>query len=571
MNLKHLYTRLQSMYFIGLLLPLIIALCIFTGIYSLRMLNVDNRLNENILNSIAYNIEIKMNSMSRCSNIWSNQEAMEDFFVAVEKNGGEIPTKPVNLAIEYKSACINIMYLFSEVNPIGIGFYPLSNPNDNYFLFTYSDGLNNISNSNIENCSWFDDVIDSRGSAVFTPIVFDDAYSNEDEGVFSIVRLVTDIETRKALGIIKIDVSAKYFSKLFSNADNGGTSFYVLSNRDGDVIYSTEKWETSLNLLPGKYSIYSQNVGNTDWKLQFYMSAVDRGNILRSVLFLTLVITVLTVFISFIGYRYTSRQITEPLNCILETMKCASKGNYNKKISFNGECKVHEFTLIMNQYNKMIDKFGEYIEREYIAVSNQQLAEFRALQMQINPHFLYNILNCFVALNRMGAKNRLEKAIIALTNMFHYTCSLDYTKTLEEEFAFTEEYLELQQIRYQDKLQWKIALDDECRKYTIPKLIIQPLVENSIIHGVEPVDRMVSISVLGEYLDGFIMIRVSDDGAGISAEGNMLSNGIGLDNIKKRIKCLSASAELNVSINDSGAECIMLLPVTALTKRGDEK
>jgi GAF domain-containing protein len=186
------------------------------------------------------------------------------------------------------------------------------------------------------------------------------------------------------------------------------------------------------------------------------------------------------------------------------------------------------------------------------AVSNAALmamrdAEYQALQSQIQPHFLYNILNGLVALNRMGETKGVELSLLALKDMMRYTLEHERWTTVAEEFAFLDRYCRLQKLRFEERLSFSFNLSAESADFRLPKLILQPLVENAVIHGVEPCLSPVRLSVSARETDGLLVLRVEDDGAGCDPAGLESRERIGISNIRERLALLFRSARLDLT------------------------
>lgn len=570
MQSGYLHAKLRSMYVIGLLLPLMMAFMVFLGIQSARTVRDEQRLNDNVVSSLAYNIETCMKSMNRCSLTWTSQDAMIRFFKTMTRSHGALSASAAIIVTNYRAACLTTM-VYSGVTPLGVGYYPLDNPGGNYYLNTNS-GTAIYQEPDYPDQAWYQSAVAALGSAVYTPIVQDSLYPKEENGVFSVARLVTELDTRAPLGILKVDISASYFDELFSQVHSGETSGYQLLDQAGSVIYSTSgalSQLTSEGDKPRGYTVYTAPVGETGWQLACFVSPDDQSHLLRPLLLMTMLVGLAAVSISFAVFRLSSRQLIDPLHRILTTIDNARNGDFFEKIDL-GKCKISEFTLIADQYNRMVDSLSEHIEHEYNAKINQQRAEFMTLQMQINPHFLYNTMNSFVALNRIGAKHQLEEALITLTAMFRYTCGNVHETSVREEFDFIRKYLALQQLRFQERIIWSVELDEDCADYTLPKLLVQPLVENAVVHGLEPVDRPVHIAVIATHAQAggqtCLALIVADDGSGAdNAQVSRNHMGIGLDNIRKRIACLSPASTLStLKIPGEGTVCCILLPVCAI-------
>ncbi|MCL6547651.1 MAG: sensor histidine kinase, partial [Alicyclobacillus sp.] len=202
-------------------------------------------------------------------------------------------------------------------------------------------------------------------------------------------------------------------------------------------------------------------------------------------------------------------------------------------------------------------------------------AELAALQAQINPHFLYNTLNGVRWLVLMGEEPaRVGQVITSLVKLLQNTLGKDEEfHPLAEEIELVKSYLTIQEMRYRDKFKVEYALDAEVMKAPIPRLILQPLVENAIFHGIEPGKRPGTIRIAACKDTGRLRIEVSDDGVGIPSE--ILSNlftgdqkprksfsGIGLRNVHERIQLLYGN-EYGLRVESErghGTRIIMLLP-----------
>ncbi len=194
----------------------------------------------------------------------------------------------------------------------------------------------------------------------------------------------------------------------------------------------------------------------------------------------------------------------------------------------------------------MMDNHVKYLE--LISLGE---AEYQALQSQVQPHFIYNILNGFIGLNRLGEKKGLEKSIIHLKEMLRYTQDSRRVTTMAEEFSFVKNYCELQKLRFGDRLEYSIELAEGLEDIEIPRLILQPLAENAILHGLEPLeDKTGDLSVEGFHTmeDGEpkVTIVVRDNGVGFSLETLSEREHIGIGNVRKRFKYSFPNSAFNI-------------------------
>jgi two-component system sensor histidine kinase YesM len=194
-------------------------------------------------------------------------------------------------------------------------------------------------------------------------------------------------------------------------------------------------------------------------------------------------------------------------------------------------------------------------------------AEYRALQAQIQPHFMYNVLNGFVALNRMGARPALELSLHAFKDMLRYTIDHGRWSSVREEFAFLERYCHLQKLRFEEKFSYLFELEPDAADLNIPKLIVQPLLENAFVHGIEPSMRPCRAKVSGKIDSGALVLEVEDDGIGCDPAAIRDPGRIGIVNVRERLALLYSSSDLELSSSPgSGFKARIAIPVAELDR-----
>lgn len=549
---RHIYEKLNRIYLFSMLLPTIL-LAVFLSIYFYNRLRDDYMdMNRSILDTVSVNISTCFEHMNRCSLAWVANDEIYEFYKSVNSNNGDIPTMPIQLDQNYMTACNTILSL-SGKEISGIVYYPLTSAESKFYYYKkYSGNIQAFTGYNVKEQPWYQPALQSLKPVFYEP--HDAGYiTRGNTRVFSLLRKVRNLDSMRDIGIVKVDVSADYLREAFRNVHSYKNSCYMILNNENQIVYSTDETLNDLSSyysegvasvrVPGRgqYGIYSVPIKNSDWRLVYFGASRDIFARTNAIFYITVFLSIVTIVIAFIMFRHTSRRLTQPVTNILNTIERNETENFTVKIQMD-EDSDDEFSLIAKQYNHMIDKLKLHIDREYKAKLEQQKAEFYALQMQINPHFLYNILNGIVALNRIGENKLLEKTVIELTRLFHYTCSNQHISTINAEMEFVQRYLFLQQLRFSERLEYTVYYEEELQDVAIPKLLLQPLVENAIIHGLEPVDRIVHVSVKAETVEEdkvnnqkLIRITVQDDGCGTDEENFDESKHVGLDNLRKRI------------------------------------
>ena len=205
---------------------------------------------------------------------------------------------------------------------------------------------------------------------------------------------------------------------------------------------------------------------------------------------------------------------------------------------------------------------------KYREVLEKREAEYNALQSQVQPHFIYNVLNGFVGLNRLGDRSRLEEAILSLREMLRYVTYQEKWTTLGEEIDFLITYCELQKIRFGERLSYRFAIPDEIRDFPLPRLLLQPLVENAIVHGLEPSEEGGMISLEGEvyYRDERrrIVLTLKDEGVGF--EPTQTESHVGLKNVTERLKMAFPGSDLLIH-STPGEGTTMLMTIMEREQR----
>jgi len=221
------------------------------------------------------------------------------------------------------------------------------------------------------------------------------------------------------------------------------------------------------------------------------------------------------------------------------------------------------FTTFADYAALIMDNFFKHRE-----LLEKRDAEYRALQAQIQPHFLYNLLNGLIGLNRMGERQALENAILSLKGMLRYTLEQGDWTTVAEELEFLTKYCELQQLRFQDRLSVSIHCSPEAAAYRIPKLLLQPLVENAVIHGIEPLGGPGRLEVGARLLRrngaAVLGISISDNGVGFSPDAGLAGRHLGIANVKERLLVACPQAFLGIQSRPGGTQVTIEIAGDAL-------
>lgn len=249
-----------------------------------------------------------------------------------------------------------------------------------------------------------------------------------------------------------------------------------------------------------------------------------------------------------------TKLITNPLQKLLHSIKKVHAGDFTQQVDFSTTDEIGE---LGKGYNAMIGYIRDLIERVYKLQITEKEAELKALQAQINPHFLYNTLDTIFWKANKCKDPEISEMVYALSRFFRLSLNRGQDlSTVAQERELIENYLLLQQIRFKQKLSYQIDFDPQIMEIKILKLILQPFVENAIIHGIEQQENGGRILVTGELEDNWLSFKISDNGVGMPLEKvtqiisktnspvfteNTVSGGFAIQNVLERLELYYSS------------------------------
>lgn len=385
----------------------------------------------------------------------------------------------------------------------------------------------------IQDAAWYKSVLTKKGSYILS-LNGGGAFRHDPEDNFiSMIRLIRDINTTEALGVLIINISANTFKDSFANiTSNYTTDVTILDQNNHSIIKSNgvdmDTGDLAELFINQKQGFLIRNVNNTEyllsylledrygWKIVSAMPVKELSNETSVPGLIGFAIIMINSVLLFIGTIFTSRMITIPIKKLLKSMKGVEKGEFNEVSIKTGKDEIGQ---LRDGYNIMIREIQNLIKRVITEQKVKRKAELNVLQAQIKPHFLYNTLDSINSLALMGETTSVCNLVEALGS--YYRISLSKGKeviTIGQEIDMAENYLKIQKMRYPDLFTAHFILDEKCNSYKILKLVLQPLVENSLYHGIRNKDGGGVITLKTEHLIDSIRITIEDDGIGMSKE-----------------------------------------------------
>lgn len=427
---------------------------------------------------------------------------------------------------------------------------------------------------NFSETQWFRQAIEGMGSAVFIPphsldyyIPSGSSFSNPE--VISVARAIVNLRTREPLCVIKIDANMTSFQDMFEEISWHVPSIILLTDENNHLIYSNGEVDPqAISRLSAAdrqitnngrvYYSYHKEEPTCRWNVYVLL---DKASIRAKNYYIYLVAILLYLIglsIATIVYTLYSRKMINTINTINSMINEIQAGRLHGQYHFASN---NELQILIDSVTSITSLLEEKIDREYQLTIQQKDFQLKALQAQINPHFLFNTLNGLIALNQIGKNEELEHSLYSLTSMLRYTLKDESESTIEQEIHFLNDYCALQKLRFREKLNYSLNYEPSTAEVRIPKLLLQPLVENAIIHGIEPLRRpcLLSVDVI-KYKNDEILITIEDDGTGFDLKN--VKNHIGLANVENRILLLHPDNRFNMeSIPNEGTIITIILKV----------
>jgi two-component system sensor histidine kinase YesM len=327
-----------------------------------------------------------------------------------------------------------------------------------------------------------------------------------DEIVAGLEELTESQENRKRLTSVK-----KYLNNL-------GT--YI--GRIEDNIREGNRYEDNIEIWENDVQIVTSLVGDTMSRYIYYeIRGIQESrqqyqdffaNMIRFSVIAFALILMLCLFLSY----YIPLSITRPIRRLTQVTDQVAKGDLTVRSDVTGGL---EARVLSDSMNTMIDKINELLEQVKTEQVRLRKAEFELLQSQINPHFLYNTLDAIVWLAEAGEQKKVVSMVGSLSDFFRISLNQGQDiLDVREELQHVRSYLEIQQMRYQDILQYEICVPEELYSSRIPKITLQPLVENALYHGIKNKRGKGMIRIDGEMEDSDCILRITDNGRGMTPE-----------------------------------------------------
>lgn len=551
------------------LCTMIVCILFCSGIFYLIL---ENQMQQSITDkeisnrtAISNNLDSTMKSINSISRLTMLRSSVRTFLLA-ESNS----TPRTRNAIQEIHDILNTFNLSCNVVVLRM---------DGQYLNT-GPGITYVNTGKIFETEWLDEVMAQKGNYVIKAGTRDAFRSNIGEMV-SFVRVINDINTQKPIGILAINLPSRFFEQAYEGL-SGETSHFALYDTSGRLIckdnestFSSLKPENLLqNTREETDKIFYKSIFTCDTLGDSHFILASRLEVrildgLPAKLLAALIIGafILLAFMWLIN-TYIAKNVIYPIQRLVDSMAEVQNG-WLHRVSMN--VNDDEIGLLKNSYNAMLIEINQLIEELLQKEKTLRMAELDALQEQMKPHFLYNTLDM---IRYMALENRTDEVynmLETLGNFYRRFLSKGSTDlSLGEEIEIVKSYLTLQRTRFDDIFTDEYEIEEGLSFIRVPRLILQPLVENSIYHGIRPKGEHGVIRVTVKRQEDFLFLSVYDNGIGMSAHQRELlfsgkdSRSFGFQGTIERIRYYYKTEDIFEihSVEGEYCEIILKLPLS---------
>lgn len=431
-----------------------------------------------------------------------------------------------------------------------------------------NEKVNLETNKDMKNISWYKKLINSNNMAFASKADFSKISSDSSKNIISISKEIKD-KNNKRLGFVVINLSYKFLEDFLSTINFGKYGYVFILSSEEELLFKSKNMEDfgkkdyekllKKRMKPEKMDFVSSNVfiPNTQWKLVgiSFSNAISnlKKQLIESSLILALIVFILTLLVSI----FVSKKISKPIIYLIGEIKKTDKKLYKIKALPQASSEIQ---ILTKEYNNLIDRIFVLTEDIEKKEEQKRTYQVKALQSQINPHFLYNTLDTILWLVEFGENEKAIKVTKNLGMLLRNSLNIDedFVK-LDKEIGHAKNYLDIQKIRYDNKFTYEFIKKIQTSSLYVPKLILQPIIENAIYHGIREKKSKSYIKIIVEKNPEYLIIKIIDNGLGPKEKKENIQTklgGIGMENVNNRIKLLCGE-KYNLKMQRENGETIV--------------
>lgn len=432
--------------------------------------------------------------------------------------------------------------------------------NGNYLLNRGQPKLNE--NITVDELDWILQAYEKKGLTAISSSHVQNVVDGHYEWVVTLSRGLQNKRTQQMEGVFFVDLNYSSISELCAAISLGNRGYIYIVDEDGNLIYHPQQQLLYSGLKQEKIqevlNSSKESFVTEDGKLYCASKSLDTGWTVVGVAYTSELLknsaetvriymfSALLILLGALALAYVlSNEITKPIKKLSDSMHEVEKGNFDHvMLEVEGE---NEISRLSSSFNVMTTEIKHLMEQNVEEQRQKRKSELMALQAQINPHFLYNTLDSIIWMAEWGKNKEVVLMTSSLAKLLRQSISnQNELVKVEDEVEYTRSYLTIQKMRYKDKLEYEILVEPEILNFKVAKLILQPLAENAIYHGIKYKEGKGKILVEGFRRDQELILRITDDGIGMKPEQlekifekrktDRKRNGVGVLNVHERLR-----------------------------------
>lgn len=494
-----------------ILIPTLLLLIVAIGfsVYAVASEILNKKIEEQALETAAQisnnfdrKIEIAENKMTQLMNDPTVQEELKDD-VAIAQQDRD------NYYSNFRKIRRVLIQVYSSTMIDDIEIYA---DNGDHYYISVTNKKKTVENE----LQYLDEVKRNNGGRL---VFFDD----KDHGNIQILQQIKDELTGRQIGILRIALKKDYFGRSVETglvSTKGATGLYagdqvIFLNNETDV--ASGDIHASLKLgdyqIPGFFTI-KYDSAETNWTTYVLLSNNELFAEINRLKYVLIAISILVYFIALLFINRVSQTIVGPIENITAGLKDFVSGDFSVRLPEN---RSDELGTMSSTFNYAVGKIEELIDEVSNMKKLEKELQYKTLQAQINPHFLYNTLDTIYWMGIDAEEEEISQMILSLSNLMRNAIdNKQEMMTIQQELKIVQNYLYIQQIRHKDKLSVDISVDPELVALSLPKLSLQPIIENAINHGLSDLEEDWQIAISLKRVKERILLSISDNGVGIS-------------------------------------------------------
>ncbi|MCI8884370.1 MAG: sensor histidine kinase [Dorea sp.] len=497
-------------------------LCFFAGYYNFKVMENSTQKIKQYSRQVAdvskNSMESTLTNLNTISKILISNTSVQTFLRSAQKQN-------TAWSKDIMTQIINYMDIYSVVRSITI-----------YDKYENQHGILNSRNDkksgeDIFRQPWFQEVQEAKGrSRIKSNLYYYEDYP--DENVISLIRIINDLDTQEPIGVLVMDVlESQFMGYINESGFENDIGILVLDDRNQVVISNAEIKKIPDEILENQSEdimTLTRKIGDEtfvfsccyledyQWRVVSMSSLkkIEQEN--RQANSSIFIMAILTTVIFVTASMFISRSITSPINKLIISINKVKRGELTKVNMHTGR---DEIGILKENYNEMLIEIEKLIQKVVVTEQESKKYELNAVYEQIKPHFLYNTLD---TIGYLILAEENEKAYTAIENLgSYYRASLSHGSqkvTVQEEIKIVTDYLDIQKLRYGDVFEYHSYVDEDIADKSILKLILQPLAENALYHGIRPMGIEGNIIIRAYMEKDNICLSVEDDGMGMDQE-----------------------------------------------------